>query len=134
MRKPTHKEIIFAGTISICNRMLSICCKEFPKESGLLHHKTKRLVNALIEHLNPLITLTRSEKLITEVEKIEGFKIDKEDLTQDDELNIKCIQDFTEILMKCRPSETFALSVALDNLKRNKIMYTEEEVEYLKNK
>lgn len=124
--------IRIAGVVGVTHHILLKCCNEFKLESGLYHHKTKKIVNNLLDTIIPLIKLTRADKTILEARK-EGFVMDLEDVNEDVSTRMQCIEDFSDVLMSGDVNRVFNLLMALDNIKNNKRLYTEEEVNKIRN-
>lgn len=130
----TDEQIKISGSISVAYRILYAACKKIPIETNLYQKKVKQLTNNLLDTIVPIIKLTRSEKLIVAIEKEDGISIDREDLSEDDRIRLKCVDDFISIVMNSNQMQTYNLSVALENIKLGRSLYTENELNYHLNK
>lgn len=128
--KATNREIRISGVVLICYYILQRVCNEIILESGLYHKKTKSIVNNLLSTIIPLINLTRSKEIIKEVEIANGEKFDMDNLDEDVKTQLLCFQDFGDIIMKGNPLQLHALNIALENINNNKLLYTENELQY----
>ena len=89
------------------------------------------MVNGLLDTVVPLIKLTRSDRVISEVVKNRGVDIDIEDLDEDAKTHSDAFNSFIEIIMSGKPTQIYNTCLMLDNIKNNKKLYTEEEVRIL---
>lgn len=120
------------GLTLICEFILHKVCKNLKTETALYQHKTKRLVNQLLETVTPIIKESVSATNIQETTKFLKREVDVEEVSEDISIQAQCIEMVVDTLIEADIVKVHELHLLLSNFRDGKKLYTEEEAKFVK--